>query len=133
VDELSPLEARDAALIVAGGPTHAHGIARANAHQSVAKLDAKHHYPAVLPGDESLRGWLERMPAGRTLAASFDTRFHKPKWLTGSAAKKIASRLRGKGYSVIGSRASSSRRQAARSRMENANEPSCGVVLSQRR
>jgi hypothetical protein len=102
VDELSPLEARDATLIVAGGPTHAHGMARPNAHQSVAKMDAKHKYPPVLPGTESLRGWLERLPAGRAVAASFDTRFHKPKWLTGSAAKKIAKRLHGKGYSIMG-------------------------------
>jgi hypothetical protein len=29
-------------------------------------------------------------------------RFDKPKWLTGSAAKQIARRLRSKGYPVIG-------------------------------
>jgi hypothetical protein len=102
VDEVSPDEVRDAALIVAGGPTHAHGMARPNAHQSVAKMDPHHKYGPVLPGRENLHGWLERVPAGRAMAAAFDTRFDKPRWLTGSAAKKIARRLRDRGYSILG-------------------------------
>ncbi len=102
VDDLSPDEALDATLVVAGGPTHAHGMARPNAHQSVTKMDPQQKYGPVLPGRESLRGWLERLPAGRALAATFDTRFDKPKWITGSAAKRIARRLSGKGYSTIG-------------------------------
>ncbi len=36
------------------------------------------------------------------MAAVFDTRFNKPMWLTGSASKEIARRLRGKGYSITG-------------------------------
>ena len=36
-------------------------------------------------------------------AAAFDTRFDKPVWLTGSAAKEIARRLDSKGYEVVGS------------------------------
>jgi hypothetical protein len=102
VDELSPDETQDATLIVAGGPTHAHGMARPNAHQSVAKMDPRHKYGPVMPGRESLRGWLERLPAGRAAAAAFDTRFDKPKWLTGSAAKRIARRMRDMDYSIIG-------------------------------
>jgi hypothetical protein len=104
VDELSPDEVRDAALIVAGGPTHAHGMARRDAHQAVANMDPHHKYGPVLPGQESLRAWLERLPSGQARAAAFDTRFDKPQWLTGSAAKKIARRLTAKGYSVIGAR-----------------------------
>jgi hypothetical protein len=102
VDDASPEEAHDAALIVAGGPTHAHGMARPDAHRSVAKSDPHHKYGPVLPGRESLRGWLERLQTGQTKAAALDTRFDKPKWLTGSAATKIARRLGSKGYSVIG-------------------------------
>jgi Flavodoxin len=101
VDELSPDETQDASLIVAGGPTHAHGMARPNAHQSVAQMDPHNKYGPVMPGRESLRR-LERLPASRAAAAAFDTRFDKPKWLTGSAAKKIARRMHGKGYSIIG-------------------------------
>jgi flavodoxin len=102
VDDLSPDQVGDARLIVAGGPTHGHGMARPNAHQAMAKDASYAKYGPVLEGEESLRGWLERLPAGRAAAAAFDTRFDKPKWLTGSAATKIAQRLRGKGYSIIG-------------------------------
>jgi hypothetical protein len=89
-------------LIVAGGPAHAHGMARPGAHQSLAKDDSYDKYGPVLPGRESLRGWVERLPSGRAKTAAFDTRFDKPAWLTGSAAKQITRRLRGKGYPVIG-------------------------------
>jgi hypothetical protein len=36
------------------------------------------------------------------MAAAFDTRFAKPRWLTGSAATKVAQRLGRKDYKVIG-------------------------------
>jgi hypothetical protein len=102
VDELSPEAVGDARLLVAGGPTHGHGMARPNAHQTLAKDPSYAKYGPVLEGEESLRGWLERLPAGQAAAAAFDTRFDKPKWLTGSATARIAQRLRGKGYSIIG-------------------------------
>jgi flavodoxin len=101
-DEISPDEVKGADLIVAGGPTHAHGMARPDAHEAVAKMPARNKYPPVLPGKESLRGWLERLPESDQKAATFDTRFEKPKWLTGSAATKIARRLERKGYSIVG-------------------------------
>ena len=102
VDEISPDDVHDADVIVAGGPTHAHGMARADAHEAVAKMPARSKYGPVLPGNESLRNWLERLPNGLQGVAAFDTRFDKPKWLTGSAAAKILRRLEKKGYSIIG-------------------------------
>lgn len=102
VDDLSPEAVGDAGLLVAGGPTHGHGMARPNAHQTMARDGSYAKYGPVLAGEESLRGWLERLPAGRAAAAAFDTRFDKPRWLTGSAATRIAQRLRRKGYSVVG-------------------------------
>lgn len=102
VDDLSPDEAQDAALIVAGGPTHARGMTKPNAHESLQKDRSFDKYGPVLPGRESLGGWLERLPTGSAMAAVFDTRFNKPMWLTGSASKEIARRLRGKGYSITG-------------------------------
>ena len=101
VDEISPDEVQDADLIVAGGPTHAHGLARSDAHDAIAKMPARHKYGAVLPGEESLRNWLDRLPDGRQSVATFDTRFDKPRWLTGSAAMRIVRRLERKGYSII--------------------------------
>jgi Flavodoxin len=102
VDDLSPEVVGDVGLLVAGGPTHGHGMARPGAHQTIARDGSYAKYGPVLAGQESLRGWLERLPARRALAAAFDTRFAKPRWLTGSAATKIAQRLRAKGYKVIG-------------------------------
>src|SRR5262249_27654707 len=78
----------------------AHGMAKADAHQSLAEKPNQEYGP-VLPGHESLRGWLDRLPARHARAAAFDTRYDKPMLLTGSAAKKVADQLRGKGYSVI--------------------------------
>ncbi len=102
VDDLSPDDVRDATLIVAGGPTQARHMAKPNARQSATKNHAFDKYGPVLPGRESLRGWLERIPMGRAGAAAFDTRFDKPTLLTGSAAKEIARELSRKGYSIIG-------------------------------
>lgn len=101
VDELSPDGARDAGLIVAGGPTHAHGMAKPNAHESLASDDSYREYGHVLPGEENLRNWLERLPEGQAKAAAFDTRYDRPMLLTGSAAKKIAIILRSKGHSLV--------------------------------
>ena len=101
VDDVSPDEVRDAALIVTGGPTQARGMAKPDARQTIARNHALDKYGPVEPGHESLIGWLERLPAGRGVAAAFDTRFAKPMWRTGSAAKEVARRLSGKGYSMI--------------------------------
>ena len=43
----------------------------------------------------------EELPRGAGRAAAFDTRFDKPTFLTGSAAKGIAKRLRAKGYTLV--------------------------------
>lgn len=104
VDALSPDEVRDATLLVAGGPTHAHGMARRNAHEAIAGERSYRRYGPVQPGHESLRGWIERLTVAPARAAVFDTRFNKPMLITGSAAKKIAARLERKGYSVIEAR-----------------------------
>jgi Uncharacterized flavoproteins len=55
VDELSPEEVRDAELIVAGGPTHAHGMASRDAHQTLAKDEFFRKYGPVLAGRRSMR------------------------------------------------------------------------------
>ena len=104
VDDLPPEEVREAKLIVAGGPTQNRGMAKPDAHQSLANKRSLGKYGAVLPGRESLHDWLERLPPGSVVAAAFDTRFDKPTWLTGSAAKEIARRLDSKGYEVVDAR-----------------------------
>jgi hypothetical protein len=101
VDDLPPDEVRDADLIVAGGPTQNRGMAKPDAHRSLAEKRSFDKYGTVLPGRESLAGWLEGLPNGSAATAAFDTRLDKPMWLTGSAAKEIASRLSSKGYDVV--------------------------------
>jgi flavodoxin len=65
-------------LLVVGGPTQGHGSSRA------------------------MRGWLEGLKPNHGIpAAAFDTRFVKPRWLTGSAAKVIAGRLVALGFDLI--------------------------------
>jgi len=66
-------------LLVVGGPTQGHGASPA------------------------LRGWLEGLePAHGVRAGAFDTRFAKPRWLTGSAARVIARRLGRLGFHMVG-------------------------------
>ncbi|HXF35929.1 MAG TPA: flavodoxin domain-containing protein [Actinomycetota bacterium] len=84
------VEAAD--LVILGGPTHGWGMTR----PASRKQPGTEGYPV------GAREWLERArPAGGKMAAAFDTRFPKPRWLTGSAAVRIARRLRGKGYRLV--------------------------------
>lgn len=101
VDQIVPEQVGDASLIVAGGPTQNYGIARADARQRLAKARFGKPQQALLPGRESLRGWLDRLAAGRSLAAAFDTRYDHARLLTGSAAVKISTALGEKGYSSV--------------------------------
>jgi hypothetical protein len=83
---------RDADLLVLGGPTHAWGMSRPETRKS----------PKAHVYSTGVREWLEiSRPAPGTKAAAFDTRFQKPRWLTGSAALRIARRLEQGGYKLV--------------------------------
>ncbi|WP_406045171.1 flavodoxin domain-containing protein [Micromonospora sp. NBC_00898] len=85
-------------LLVVGGPTHAHGMSRPQSRQSAAD-----EVPAgVVPSRTGLREWLGALGRSRPglSAAAFDTRFDKPRWLTGSAAVGAA-RLLGHHHCVL--------------------------------
>ena len=73
-------EMKDLDLLVVGGPMQRHGISPA------------------------MHALLERLPR-RTLrgsgAAAFDTRYHMAAWKSGSAAQRIASRLKRTGASLL--------------------------------
>jgi hypothetical protein len=87
----------DVELLVVGGPTHAHGMSRAQTRNTAAT--DKHNTfekPTLGPG---LKAWLEELPPGQgRMAAAFDTRIGAPVFLTGSAAKGIGHRLEAHGY-----------------------------------
>ena len=96
---LDGVDITTADLIVIGGPTHAHGMSRASSRQ----IDEKRAAP--LPGTDTGLGMRETIQAfprgeGRPVA-TFDTRFDKPAWLTGSAAAVAGKKLTKRGYRLI--------------------------------
>ncbi len=100
VTRLTAADAADADLLVVGGPTHAHGMSRAGTRK-IAVTDKKNTYPDPT-GEPGIREWLPGLRSGSgRVAAAFDTRFDKPAFLTGSAAKGIAKRLRVRGFDVM--------------------------------
>lgn len=88
----------DVDLLVVGAPTHAFGLPRESTRQAAAQQTTD----TVATGT-GLREWLAGLPSGHAavVAATFDTRIDKPRWLTGSAARKAADRLRRIGYRVV--------------------------------
>jgi hypothetical protein len=85
-------------LLVAGAPTQGFSLSRAGSRENAAKQAGKGPAPRT-----GLREWLDSLPPARrgALAATFDTRFQKPRWLTGSAARAAAKRLDGRGYRLV--------------------------------
>lgn len=83
-------------LVVVGGPTHVHGLSR-----DLSRRMAGEDHPDVLVGP-GLRDWFDTLESGQGRpAAAFDTRFHKPELLTGSAAHAIGRRLRHHGWELV--------------------------------
>jgi flavodoxin len=90
--ELPQGAAEEADLVVLGGPTHGWGMTRPTSRK---RPDAEGYTVGA-------REWLEgSRPASGKMAAAFDTRFGKPRWITGSAALRIARRLRRSGYRLV--------------------------------
>jgi flavorubredoxin len=83
--------AAEADLVVVGGPTHGHGMSK----------PASRRQPNATVFATGVWEWLEGLPKAPGRVAAFDTRFDKPRWLTGSAAVHIARRLRRTGYQVV--------------------------------
>lgn len=100
ISKLEPSRASGFELLVVGGPTHAHGMSSKGTRKAAVE-DEKNPYaePTVGPG---LRDWMNDLPSGSgRLAAAFDTRFDKPRLITGSAAKGISRRLEQHGYRLL--------------------------------
>jgi hypothetical protein len=100
VPKIEPAEAARVDLLVVGGPTHAHGMSRSSTRRTAVD-DKKNTFaePTIAPG---LREWMDGLPSGaERLAAAFGTRIDKPAFLTGSAAKGIARRLKHHGYRLV--------------------------------
>ncbi len=87
----------DVDLLVIGGPTHAWGMSRERSRQGAVK-DANQ---GPVSAGIGVREWLGAIEKGSSIAvATFDTRFNKPRWLTGSAARSAEKRLRRLGLRI---------------------------------
>jgi hypothetical protein len=85
-------------LLVVGGPTHAFGLSRPGTRQQAAK-QAEH---GVVSSGVGIREWLGAIQdRGPRLGAAFDTRFKKPRMITGSAARAAEKRLRRLGCRIL--------------------------------
>ncbi len=96
------LESAD--LIVVGGPTHAHGMSRANTREAAIADAEKPDSDLTLDPDAEgpgLREWFSTLPALHAKAAAFDTRVHLPAMLTGRASKGIGRQLRQLGLDLV--------------------------------
>lgn len=90
--EVAQGTAEETDLVVLGGPTHGWGMTK----------PASRTGPNAAGYAVGAREWLQgsRQATGKN-AAAFDTRFDKPRWLTGSAALRIARELLRAGYRVV--------------------------------
>jgi hypothetical protein len=83
-------------LLVVGGPTQGFSMSRPGTRESAAKQASRGRVSGT-----GLREWLARgQGVNPCAAAAFDTRFKKPRWLTGSAARAAEKRLREIGYRI---------------------------------
>jgi len=101
----APTDVRGIDLLVVGGPTHVHGMASGRSREAAATAGEQHHahVEADATAARGLREWLHDLEDGAGVcAAAFDTRIDKPAWLTGSAARRIARRLRARRFEVVG-------------------------------
>ena len=91
-------------LVVAGGPTHAHGMTRAATRKAAVEAASKPANPLEVEPDAAgpgLRDWFGSLGQYPIKAAAFDTRIHAPAALTGRASKGVARLLREHGFDVI--------------------------------
>lgn len=91
-------------LVVVGGPTHIHGISRANTRNGAAQIARKPGSKLTLDADAEgpgLRDWFASLSAIRVSAAAFDTRLDGPALFTGRASQSIRRLLARHGFTVI--------------------------------
>lgn len=91
-------------LLVAGGPTHMHGMSSASSRRMAAQAAAKEGSGLTLdPGARGpgIRDWLAGVAGGHVHAATFDTRLSGVPVFTGRASHPIGRLLERHGYQII--------------------------------
>jgi Flavodoxin len=104
VGEATPERVADADLVVAGGPTHAHGLSRQSTRTAAVEAAQKEGSDLELDADAigpGLRDWFDGVGEHSIAAAAFDTRLDMGKLLTGRASRNIAHRLRRHGFVLV--------------------------------
>jgi hypothetical protein len=94
----------EADLLVAGGPTHMHGMSSAASRRSAAESARKQGSGLTMDPDADgpgIRGWLGGLGDSSGLAAAFDTRLRGLPALTGRASLGISKSLRRHGYRLL--------------------------------
>jgi hypothetical protein len=86
----------DVALVVVGGPTHAHGMSKPDSRADSARRAGDR----LVSRGIGIREWLDVVspPEKPVVAAAFDTRIKGPGLLWGSAAKAAGKRLASLGF-----------------------------------
>jgi len=108
IDDASTGLLSTADLVVVGGPTHVHGMARSSTREQGAEKErakAVRGEPAHELDDQacgdSLRHWFEGLGKHQSgPAAAYDTRLSAPTMVTGQASHGIRRRLRHHGWTV---------------------------------
>ena len=95
-DEASGPVLADADLIVAGAPVIAFRLATDSMREKIAEDAQAPSKPDL--AHPAMRDWLEHIPAGKGLAAAFETRIH---WSPGGATGAIERGLQTAGYRRI--------------------------------
>ena len=91
-------------LLVAGAPTHMHGLPTASSRRMAAQAAAKEGSGLrMAPGTDGpgMRDWLRDLGRRDGLAAAFDTRLRGVPVFTGRAGRPISRLLRRHGYRLI--------------------------------
>jgi len=105
VNEATPEFVAAADLVVAGGPTHVHGMTRDLTRDMARSMAAKDENPIDLDPDAAgagIREWLAILDRGAgKRAAAFDTRAEGAAFLTGRASLGIAAELRKHGFKLV--------------------------------
>jgi hypothetical protein len=91
-------------LVIAGGPTHAHGMTRSSTRKGAVDQAAKPDSVLTIEPDAQgpgMREWLDKLPyQDAKLAAAFDTRVNGPALLTGRASSGIANGFKDHGFEL---------------------------------
>lgn len=106
VAEATPELVAGADLLVAGAPTHMHGLSSIVTRQMAARAAAKNGSGLRMDPDADGPGlpeWLKDLWRRDGLAAAFDTRINSIPVITGRACRAIARLLKRRGYRLVAS------------------------------